>query len=98
MTTDPRAADAWQQLRRALLCVTIAEFCGGRAEYVQCPTCPGCDEGPAMVLPAWQAMCGNDSCPVLMWNPTETAEEFHAKAKELRSTTDESGRITWAPE
>jgi hypothetical protein len=46
-----------------------------------------CDEGPAMVLPAWQAMCGNDSCPVFMWDPRKTREQFRQEAKPVRLQT-----------
>lgn len=40
-----------------------------------CPACPRCGQPPAMALSPLQAICGNEACSALMWNPSRTAEE-----------------------
>lgn len=79
--------DPGEMLRRVLLAVTIAEFCDGDPLDVHSPTCPLCNEGPAFVLPAWQAFCGNDDCPTFMWNPRDTPEQFRRQATPVRVQT-----------
>ncbi len=47
--------------------------------------CPGCGEQPVFLFGGGtQAFCGNDNgCPVITWNPEETAEQFWASAKQI---------------
>lgn len=71
--------------RKLMLQMTIAAFFGDDPATMICPTCPGCNEGPTMVL-YHQCFCGNDDCQVLTWDPTEPAEKFKATATEVRIT------------
>lgn len=42
---------------------------------IECPTCPMCDQPPALALSARQAFCGTKGCPALCWNMTHTLAE-----------------------
>lgn len=43
--------------------------------------CPGCQGAPSWVFgDGTQAICENDDCPVLMWNPELSAAENFAGA------------------
>jgi hypothetical protein len=69
------------------------------------PTCPRCGGDADPLLPAvsgfTQAVCVNDACDVFMWNPTESAATFEAKAQriEVEEVVDEHGqeRTIWRP-
>jgi hypothetical protein len=46
--------------------------------------CPHCGGPPVLLLDEGrQAFCGNESCAVMTWNPTETAEELEANRKDI---------------
>ena len=45
------------------------------------PVCPQCGQAPALAF-AFQAFCGNDSCPIVTWNPCEPYD--WSKAQLLR--------------
>lgn len=32
--------------------------------------CPGCETEACMILSGRQALCGNDGCAILIWDPT----------------------------
>lgn len=59
---------------------------------VQCPTCPGCDTPPGLLLSLTQAVCEGDRCRVMMWNTTVTAAEQLAEAAYIDPT-----RLTGPP-
>jgi hypothetical protein len=40
--------------------------------------CPGCEQTALAVIGYQQALCGNDECPVLIWNPAKTLVELMA--------------------
>jgi hypothetical protein len=42
-------------------------------------TCPECQEPALYVLGPRQALCGNDGCRVMMWDPVKTHEEMLAE-------------------
>lgn len=48
-----------------------AEFVEGMRLLASLPAqeCPVCGELPRVLVSSSQAMCGNDECRVLMWNP-----------------------------
>ena len=54
--------------------------------------CHGCGQPPAFVIqPAGtQAFCGNDDCPILMWDPTLSLEQNMANSKEIDLTGETS--------
>jgi len=57
---------------------------------IRTPLCPMCDEPPLWLLGGGtQAFCGNDGCPVMTWNPTETREEFRRTARAVEITNNE---------
>lgn len=85
MVTGPALPpEVGEAVRRALIAATLAELFGGVATEVRSPVCPMCDEGPAGVFGYWQAACGNDSCPVFLWDPRDTPEDFRRKAQPMR--------------
>lgn len=59
-------------------------------EVVQ-PCCPRCGGNPELMISAFQAFCPDDDCPVLMWNPQETAAQFEASAVEQVLVRGEDG-------
>lgn len=43
---------------------------------ILCPNCPLCGQPPKFVLAgAVQAFCGNDTCDLILWNPSETLDD-----------------------
>lgn len=40
------------------------------------PACPGCGEPAVLVIIGQQAMCGNEACCILMWDPRMTMDEL----------------------
>jgi len=40
--------------------------------------CPGCGEHATYLIGDHQALCGNESCCILMWDPAKTLEELAA--------------------
>lgn len=38
--------------------------------------CPLCSQPPALVIGTQQAMCGNEECKALFWDPTKTIDEL----------------------
>lgn len=46
--------------------------------------CPACEQIAATVISDQQAFCGNDECPVLMWNPAKTLAELMADMHTFR--------------
>lgn len=57
-------------------------------------SCPGCGENPMLAVSAEQAFCGNDDCRVMVWNPSQTAEQFWASATEQVLVRDPETGIT----
>lgn len=89
------AADFGEAVRRAMIATTLAEMFSEDASLYICPTCPGCNEGPAMAL-YHQCFCGNDDCSVWTWNPTEPREKFKATSTPVQVTERDGGRdVTW---
>lgn len=78
-------ADFGEAVRLAMLKVTMAELMRVSADEVLCPTCPLCNEGPAMMLPA-QCFCGNEDCDVLMWDPLASLDDNLSNANSVRIT------------
>lgn len=88
------ADDPAEVLRKVILTVTLAEFFGDDAAAIHSPTCPLCNEGPIGVVGYHQCACGNDDCPVFLWDPTDTPEQFRQKAQQIKVTRrDEQGNI-----
>lgn len=40
--------------------------------------CPGCGTPSGAIIGQGQAMCFNESCAILMWDPAKTPEELMA--------------------
>lgn len=40
--------------------------------------CPGCGQPPAFMIGDVRAMCGNESCAILMWDPRRSPRELMA--------------------
>jgi hypothetical protein len=38
--------------------------------------CPLCSEVAEIVIGTQQAICGNEECPALFWDPTKTIDEL----------------------
>lgn len=52
--------------------------------------CPACEQIAAIVISDQQAFCGNDECPVLMWNPAKTLAELMADMHTFRLWSQDS--------
>jgi hypothetical protein len=55
--------------------------------------CPECGERAVFVLGPNQALCGNDSCRIIMWDPVKTHQEMLAEGVhevDLRRWPDQS--------
>lgn len=88
-------AEFGEAVRQAMISVTLAEMFGEDAKLYVCPTCPECNEGPAMAL-YHQCFCGNDHCSVWTWDPTEPAAKFKAQAKRVQMKQGRDGLdVTW---
>lgn len=74
-----------EAMRRGLLSTLIAELFEVDPATINSPVCPMCDEGPLGFVGYMQAICGNEGCPVLMWNPQDTPEQYRQKATPLRA-------------
>jgi hypothetical protein len=56
-----------------------------------CLNCPFCDEPPEFVVGGTQAFCGNNSCTLLMWNPTVSLDDNLMDAGVVRWEPTEGG-------
>lgn len=53
------------------------------------PDCPWCGGPPVMVLNPGQALCGNDTCPCFMWDPSATPAANRASSHEVEWPFDD---------
>lgn len=42
---------------------------------ILCPNCPVCSQPPRFLISTSQAACGNDDCPILLWDQTMTLDQ-----------------------
>jgi len=58
------------------------------AAAVLTPMCPACGQAPAFVFPR-QALCGDEECRSVMWDPLATVEELRASERAIRLERDD---------
>lgn len=60
---------------------------------MKCPTCPLCSQPPRVLLSQLDppiALCGNEECEALIWNPAVSLDDNLTSAQRLPDIGDET--------
>ena len=66
----------------------IASLFGVPAADVVTPMCPVGGQPPGLVIPR-QALCADDDCPSMMWDPLASVEQLRANERTIDLVRDD---------